>query len=159
MKCNQSRPGFELVSLCPFPTTITITPPSLPGRRYGKKSSLWVYVSPPFSHRNIILLRIKCERYIFIKKCVRSFIEVRKVCLIMFLLIFVLQLYNSWVDWVFSFDKATHLGEGKCEFTPPLHLKMSLVFLVVDDLDKCINPFLKKAESKNIFTKIEMNNE
>ena len=26
MKCNQSRPGFELVSLCPFPTTITITP-------------------------------------------------------------------------------------------------------------------------------------
>ena len=26
MRCNQSRPGFELVSLCPFPTTITITP-------------------------------------------------------------------------------------------------------------------------------------
>ena len=26
MKCNQSRPGFELESLCPFPTTITITP-------------------------------------------------------------------------------------------------------------------------------------
>ena len=26
MKCNQSRPGFELVSPCPFPTTITITP-------------------------------------------------------------------------------------------------------------------------------------
>ena len=26
MKCNQSRPGFELVSSCPFPTTITITP-------------------------------------------------------------------------------------------------------------------------------------
>ena len=25
MKCNQSRPGFELVSQCPFPTTITIT--------------------------------------------------------------------------------------------------------------------------------------
>ena len=24
MKCNQSRPGFELVSPCPFPTTITI---------------------------------------------------------------------------------------------------------------------------------------
>ena len=26
MKCNQSRPGFELVSSCPFPTMITITP-------------------------------------------------------------------------------------------------------------------------------------
>ena len=32
MKCNQSHPGFELVSPCPFPTTITITlraPPSV----------------------------------------------------------------------------------------------------------------------------------
>ena len=26
MKCNQSRPGFELVSPCPFPTAITTTP-------------------------------------------------------------------------------------------------------------------------------------
>ena len=26
MKCNQSHPGFELMSPCPFPTTITITP-------------------------------------------------------------------------------------------------------------------------------------
>ena len=26
MKCNQSRPGFELVSPCPFDATITITP-------------------------------------------------------------------------------------------------------------------------------------
>ena len=26
MKCNQSRPGFELMSLCPVPTRITITP-------------------------------------------------------------------------------------------------------------------------------------
>ena len=30
MKCNQSRPWFELVSLCPFPTTITITPRATP---------------------------------------------------------------------------------------------------------------------------------
>ena len=28
-------------------------------------------------HNNLTLSRIKCERYIFIKKCVRSFIEVR----------------------------------------------------------------------------------
>ena len=26
VKCNQPRQGFELVLLCPFPTTITITP-------------------------------------------------------------------------------------------------------------------------------------
>ena len=30
MKCNQSRPGFELVSPCSFPTTITITPRAPP---------------------------------------------------------------------------------------------------------------------------------
>ena len=30
MKCNESRPGFELVSPCPFPTTITITPRAPP---------------------------------------------------------------------------------------------------------------------------------
>ena len=30
MKSNQSRPRFELVSQCPFPTTITITPRAPP---------------------------------------------------------------------------------------------------------------------------------
>ena len=30
MKYNQSRPGFEFKSRCPFPTTITITPRKLP---------------------------------------------------------------------------------------------------------------------------------
>ena len=30
MKCNQTRPGFGLVSPCPFPTTITITPRAPP---------------------------------------------------------------------------------------------------------------------------------
>ena len=33
MKCNQSRWGFELVSPCPFPPTITITPRALPTTR------------------------------------------------------------------------------------------------------------------------------
>ena len=39
MKCNQSRPGFELVSPCPFPATITITPraPSRPYNNQQKK--------------------------------------------------------------------------------------------------------------------------
>ena len=44
---------------------------------------------------NMTLSRIKCEIYIFIKKCVRSFIDVRKLCLIMFPLVFVLRLYNN----------------------------------------------------------------
>ncbi len=30
MKCNQPCPGFELVSPCPFPTTVTITPRAPP---------------------------------------------------------------------------------------------------------------------------------
>ena len=30
MKCNHSRPGFELESPCSFPTTITISPPAPP---------------------------------------------------------------------------------------------------------------------------------
>ena len=30
MKCNQARPGFELVSSCPHPATITITPRAPP---------------------------------------------------------------------------------------------------------------------------------
>ena len=30
MKCNQSRPGFELVLPCPYPAMITITPRAPP---------------------------------------------------------------------------------------------------------------------------------
>ena len=59
--------------------------------------SLSICLSIHLSHttKTSTLSRIKCERYIFIKKCVRSFIEVRKLCFIMFPLIFVLRLYNS----------------------------------------------------------------
>ena len=42
MKCNQSRPGFELVSPCSFPTAITTTPRAPPkykrSRRYPAKT-------------------------------------------------------------------------------------------------------------------------
>ena len=72
---------------------------------YGREKNLGQYsslsLSPAhLSHtRNITLSRIKCGRYIFIKKCIRLFIEVRILCLIMFLLIFiiifVLRLYNT----------------------------------------------------------------
>ena len=41
MKCNQPRPGFELMSPCPFPTTITITPWA-PPFTYWHINSLWV---------------------------------------------------------------------------------------------------------------------
>ena len=58
--------------------------------------SLSICLSTHLSHTTeaSTLFRIKCERYIFIKKCIRSFIEVRKLCLIMFPLVFVLRLYN-----------------------------------------------------------------
>ena len=47
-----------------------------PRKNLGQYSSL--FLSPThLSHTtNITLSRIKCERYIFIKKCVRSFVEV-----------------------------------------------------------------------------------
>ena len=46
MKCNQSRIGFELVSPCPFPTTITTTPRAPPKwrnsyRRWFPKEIIW----------------------------------------------------------------------------------------------------------------------
>ena len=51
--------------------------------RYGKKSSLSEYIclSIYLSHttEKSTLSRITCERFIFIKKCVRSFIEARKL--------------------------------------------------------------------------------
>ena len=41
MKCNQSRPGFELVSPCSFPTAIMTTPRAPPLRVvYGNKTIL-----------------------------------------------------------------------------------------------------------------------
>ena len=42
MKCNQSRPGFELVSPCPFPTTITTTPRT-PWDAYNKFPEFFVW--------------------------------------------------------------------------------------------------------------------
>ena len=58
--------------------------------------SLSICLSTHLSHttETSAFSRIKCKRYIFKKKCVRSFIEVRKLCLIMFPLIFVLRLYK-----------------------------------------------------------------
>ena len=41
MKCNQYRPGFELVSPCPFPTTITITPRAPLSFNKKKEIAIW----------------------------------------------------------------------------------------------------------------------
>ena len=74
---------------------------------YGQKNlgSICSSLSPSPSHlshtRNIILSRIKCERYIFIKKCVRSFIEVVHYLLIVSAYICIcicMRLYNSSID-------------------------------------------------------------
>ena len=58
-------------------------------KNLGQYSSLSLSPAHLSDTTSITLSRIKCERYIFIKKCVRSFIEVRILCLIMFLLIFI----------------------------------------------------------------------
>ena len=66
-------------------------------RTWGQYSSL----SPSPAHlsqtRNITLSRIKCERYIFIKKCVRSFIENRHyvwLCSAYICICIYMRLYN-----------------------------------------------------------------
>ena len=57
---------------------------------YGQKNfgSICSSLTPSPTHlshtRNITLSRIKCGRYIFIKKCICSFIGVRILCLSMF---------------------------------------------------------------------------
>ena len=65
----------------------------------GRRSLLSEYMSlhPSLTHhRNINPFENKVwEIYIFIKKCVHSFIEVCKLCLIMFTLIFVFVLYRT----------------------------------------------------------------
>ena len=43
MKCNQSRPGFELVSPCQFPTTIT-TSPRAPPYHNDWNAELWPWI-------------------------------------------------------------------------------------------------------------------
>ena len=72
------------------PQWLTVEQPSQDEKEVllGQYSSL--SLSPAYlSHiRNITLLRIKREKYIFIKKCVRLFIEVRHYCWLCFCLYF-----------------------------------------------------------------------
>ena len=69
-----------------------LAPPGSWKKRWKEEVlSLSICLSTHLSHttETSMLSRIKCERYIFIKKFVRSFIEVRKLYLIMFPIIFV----------------------------------------------------------------------
>ena len=76
-----------------------ISDPQLSNPAKMRKKYIWVNIAV-CPHLQLIshtqptstLSRIKCERYIFIKKCVRSFFW---RCLIMFLFIVVLRWYNT----------------------------------------------------------------
>ena len=81
---------------------------------YGQKNlgSICSILSPSPTHlshtRNITLSRIKCERYIFIKKSVRSFIEVRHYCWLCFRMYYVYVCgYTTIVYILFELDKNT----------------------------------------------------
>ena len=83
--------GFRPSVTHGWATPVKMTKKCCYGRE--KNSGRYSSLSPSptsLSHTtNITFSRIKCERYIFIKKCVRSFIEVRILCLIIFPHIFI----------------------------------------------------------------------
>ena len=96
--------------------------------------SLSICFSTNLSHttETSTLSRIKCERYIFIKKCVRSFIEVRKLCLIMFPLIFVLRLYNTSVlSFFFKYYMYRHSEHSTCLLYAQFWCSMASLFWVI----------------------------
>ena len=65
MKCNQSRPGFELVSPCPFPTTIAITPRA-PSAIAKITPLLSFYNDGVGNHRRLIWNETKKPKHAFI---------------------------------------------------------------------------------------------
>ena len=67
MKCNQSRPGFELESPCSFPTTITTTPRAPPlrvslGNPFIPSCATWKqrasYITIPLRHYKTQIVQI-----------------------------------------------------------------------------------------------------
>ena len=48
MKCNQTRPGFELVSPCSFPKTVTITPRAPPFVEHNRHFLSTYFLVDPF---------------------------------------------------------------------------------------------------------------
>ena len=75
MKCNQSGPGFELVSPCPYPATITSTPRE-PPTTYTLVSLL--LKRDPSGHprlRSPTLLYLHVHTYLYINKYACSHIS------------------------------------------------------------------------------------
>ena len=101
---------------------------------WKKKSSLWVYtsLSTHLSHTTETsrLSRIKSERSIFIKKSVRSFIEVRKLCLIVSAYVCIcMWIYNIFIVF-FKFSRCCihiFLNTGTC--TMKYSMSSTLQFL------------------------------
>ena len=70
----------------------------------GRRSTLSEYMSlhPSLTnHRNVNPLENKVWEIYFIKKCVRSFIEVRKLCLIMFPLVYLYGYTTNKAKYIF----------------------------------------------------------
>ena len=109
MECNQSRPGFELVSPCSFPMTITTTPRAPPKIWrcpwcYGYRRRKWIRQHEFKSWTRLITFHI-------------VLIPLGKV----WIKLYSLQLWvNSRTDCFFSLGEATSLGEGKLWIPTPL---------------------------------------
>ena len=88
-------------SLTSFQGGASVGIPWLREEDMGRRSPLSEYMSLHPSlrhHRNINPFENNVWEIYFFKECVRSLIEVRKLCLIMFPLVFVLRLYNTWSE-------------------------------------------------------------
>ena len=91
MKCNQSRPGFELVSPCSFPTTVTITPRAPPNTLQNQKSE----ILSKCRHENKHLLSMKYLYCIIFHSILQyPYPHIAAVC--MFELVVLLLLGHIW---------------------------------------------------------------
>ena len=79
MKCNQSRLGFELVSPCPFPTTITITPRAPPCYIAIVETILLCAKQNSSSFKNIINKMFTNHIYICVCVCVCACARVNRI--------------------------------------------------------------------------------
>ena len=96
MKCNQSRPGFELVSPSPFPTTITITPWTPPFWAPIINPSVSTFRLPLFSHRLVFIVSIS----VFLLRFVHVAIFVPKlITLVLSYIITLCEVFNTSVSW------------------------------------------------------------
>ena len=116
MKCNQSRPGFELVSPWPFPTTITITPRAPPSvyEHYFLILCMSFLTSQYENHMgktNIIYLVHSIRRFqtLFVQ-AFRIVVDSSKFS--------ILLLYILWDDWpIFMISASSEQLQQQLEYT------------------------------------------